>query len=446
VYATNMNSLAMKPIRIGICALLTFSVLAHGVVEPWSEAVLEIGAAILLALWGWLWAFDIKPTLRWNWLLSPILGLWALAVVQYLTRTSAVPFLTEIEILKLSALGIIMFLAVQSFVTLEHWHGFVWFLLTLGFLISLFGVLQYFTFNGKLYWFREVRDSSIVFGPYVSRDHFAGLIELIAPVGLSILVLRAFPRDRVPLLAVLTVLPIGALFLAASRGGIVAFSLEIAVLSGLVFVLDRSREQIFAGAAILLLAAALVAWLGPRRALERFASSRHLEVSEARRIEMMKDSWRIFVDHPVIGTGLGTLREVFPQYETLYDGLTVNHSHNDYLEALAETGLVGGICGFAFLTVLFRGAQIRLAKAKSATDLAFHIGAFTACCGLLAHSFVDFNLHLPANALLFLVQATLATSENQLSVRPAEPVNSPVADYTRETPKGGTFRPHLKEM
>ena len=46
---------------------------------------------------------------------------------------------------------------------------------------------------------------------------------------------------------------------------------------------------------------------------------------------MTSDSWRIFVAHPVLGTGLGTLEEVFPRYATLYDGLVVNHAHNDYV-------------------------------------------------------------------------------------------------------------------
>jgi hypothetical protein len=70
-----------------------------------------------------------------------------------------------------------------------------------------------------------------------------------------------------------------------------------------------------------------------------------LEISESRRSEMARDSWRIFVDHPLWGTGLGTLQEVFPKYETLYDGRVVNHTHNDYVEVLAETGAMGGDSG-----------------------------------------------------------------------------------------------------
>ena len=173
---------------------------------------------------------------------------------------------------------------------------------------------------------------------------------------------------------------------------------------------QRFRNQFVAGTAVLVLASALVAWLGIEPALDRFASFRQLEVTESRRTEMAKDSLRIFFDHPVFGTGLGTLVEVFPRYETLYDGKIVDHSHNDYVEALAETGLIGGGLCAAFLVLLFYEAWARLAEAKNTLDLAFHIGALAGCCGMLIHSLVDFNLHIPSNALLFLLEAGLATS------------------------------------
>ena len=407
----------MKAIRIGICVLLAFSVLAHGAVEPWSEAVLEIGAAVLFVWWGLLFAVGGVTILRWNWLLGPVAGLWAFAVAQYFMRLSAAPVLTENAILKFAALGILLFLAVQAYETLEQWQGFVWFVLLLGFGVSVFGILQHFTFNGKLYWLRELRYGGVPFGPYVNRDHFSGLIELIVPVGLALILLRAEERDRTPLLAILTLLPIGALFLAASRGGIVSFFLEVVVVVVLVFSRRRSgnqrfRNQFVAGAAVLVLASALVAWLGIEPALDRFASFRQLEVTESRRTEMAKDSLRIFFDHPVFGTGLGTLVEVFPRYETLYDGKIVDHSHNDYVEALAETGLIGGGLCAAFLVLLFCQTWARLAEAKNTLDLAFHIGALAGCCGLLNPlSLVDFQPpHIPSNALLFLLEAGLATS------------------------------------
>ena len=400
----------MKGLRIGICALVTFTVLAHGAVEPWSEAVLEIGAGLLLVVWALLLALGSVSKVRWNWLLGPVIGLLVFAGIQYVTNVTAVPFLTYVEILKLGALAILLFLAVQAYETLEHWQGFAWFLLALGFVVSAFGVIQYFTFNGKLYWFREMRFGGVPFGPYVNRNHFAGLIELIVPLGLSILLLRAEDRDRLPLVAVLTLLPVGALSLAASRGGIVSVLVEVALILVLVFLRQGGRKQLIPVAIILVLAGALVGWLGIGQALDRFGSYRKLEVGEARRAEMARDSWRIFQAHPIGGTGLGTLQEVFPGFETLYDGNIVNHSHDDYIEALAETGLIGGLIGIWFLAILFAGAWRNLVRANRPMDLALHIGGIVACSGLLVHSFVDFNLHIPSNALIFLLQAALATS------------------------------------
>ena len=135
-----------------------------------------------------------------------------------------------------------------------------------------------------------------------------------------------------------------------------------------------------------------------------------LETSEGRRVEMLHDTLHDLPDHRVLGTGLGTLQEVFPLYETVYDGLVVNHSHNDYAEALAETGVIGGLCGLAFLVFLFWSAWKILSAEGESRSFAYHAGALVACLGLLVHAGVDFNFHIPSNALIFLLQAALATS------------------------------------
>jgi hypothetical protein len=147
----------MSGIRAGICILAAFAVLAHGAVEPWSEGVLEIGAAILLLAWAWIALTDSDLRLVWNPLLWPLLGFWIVVAIQLAIGVSPVPFLTRIELLKYSALVALFFLFVQSYRTRTQWRNFVWFLLSLGFAVSLFAILQHFTFNGKLYWVRELQ-------------------------------------------------------------------------------------------------------------------------------------------------------------------------------------------------------------------------------------------------------------------------------------------------
>src|SRR5467141_2480656 len=141
----------------------------------------------------------------------------------------------------------VLFLAVQAFWTLEDWRGFVWFGMFFGFLVSLFAVLQHLTSNGKLYWIREISSGVLPFGPYVNRNHFAGFAELILPLALVPLVLGRVRRERWPVVGLFAVLPIGALFLSASRGGLVSLGAELGVVA-LVMILRRTvGKQLLAG-------------------------------------------------------------------------------------------------------------------------------------------------------------------------------------------------------
>jgi len=401
----------MSAIRFGICLLVAFSVLAHGAVEVWSASVLEFGAAALFLFWAVLGVGQPQVQIRWNALFIPFLGLMGLALVQWQLGFSVYPFLTRVELLRLAAYFLLFFLTIQSFRSPTEWRTFVWFLLAFGFGVALFGILQSLTFNGKLYWFRELRHGGIPFGPYVNRNHFAGLMELVAPLGLALLFLHGVQRDKLPLVGLFTVVPLGALFFSASRGGITSFLAEAGLLVIFVWGRPAARAQLRAITLVVLLAGAFVAWLGVGRTLEHFAKFQSVEVSEARRLGMLKDTWRIFLDHPWVGTGLGTLVAVYPRYESYYDGKIADHAHNDYVEMLADTGVIGGLCGSAFLVLLFRPALSRLKFDQNSFTISAHIGALVACSGLLVHSLVDFNLHIPSNALLFFLQAAIATSD-----------------------------------
>ena len=160
-----------------------------------------------------------------------------------------------------------------------------------------------------------------------------------------------------------------------------------------------------------------VSWIGVQQVLERFAGIQSLEVSAGKRAAMRRDSWRLFLDHPVLGTGLGTFEMVFPPYDSLYDGKIANHAHNDYLEALAESGILGGLCCVWFLGIVILNSLKGLTELGSSFGSALNLAGLLACCGILVHSLVDFNLHIPANALLFFISAHLAT----VRLQPTDP-------------------------
>jgi O-antigen ligase len=419
----------MKFLRVGICALVAFSVAAHGGVEDWARAVLETGAGALLILWTARFCFyrhDEEKKIVVTPLLFPLIGLALLALGQLLFRATASTYDTRMELNLLIADCVVLFLAAQVFRASNEWRTFVWFVMVFGFVVSIFGILQQLTFNGKLYWFREMRYGGIPFGPYVNRNHFAAFVELVFPVALVPLVLGKVRKERWIVVGLFGLLPIGALFLSASRGGVISFGVQLAVLILIMILRRTGGEHALAGGLVLLLAFLMVSWLGVHQVLDRFSSLQSLEVTSGKRASMRDDTWRVFLDYPWTGTGLGTLPTVFPAYETLYDAKFVNHAHNDYLEALADTGIVGGACCAAFVGMLFFFSLRQLLQTDKPFAAALHISGLVACVGFLVHSFVDFNLHIPSNALLFFLMAHLATGE----IVPARPENRPATLQT----------------
>jgi O-antigen ligase len=400
----------MTAVRLGICLLVAFSVFAHGAVEVWSESTLEIGAAALFLLWGILVSTKPKSELQWSALNWPFLGILGLGLAQLSLRVSSDPYLTRAELLRVLAYFLLFFLAAQVFRDKAELRGLVWFLVALGFAVGLFAMIQYFTWNGKLYWVRELTAGGMPFGPYVNRNHFAGFVELIAPLGLALIVLRGVRWELAPLVGLLTIVPVTALFTCGSRGGIVVFLFELGLLALVMWMHRAGNVRASAAAMVLLAAGAMIAWVGIGAITERFSQSQSGEVTLSGRTTMLRDAARIFRDHPWVGTGLGTLVAVYPRYASFYDRKIVDHAHDDYVEALAEGGLPAALCGLAFLVLLLRSSWAAIKSNQSPFSLSFHAGALVACGGLLLHSLVDFNLHIPSNALLFVLNAYLASS------------------------------------
>ena len=243
--------------------------------EVWSESLLEMGAGVLFLLWAIVVFKDPRAKIYWSSLNWPILGVIVIGVLQLCFGATPYSFLTRLELLRFGAYLVLFFLLAQSFRERVDLNRLVWFLILLCFGVSLLGIIQHFTSEGTIYWSRALRSGGDPFGPYVNRNHFAGFVELTLPVGLAMLIFRGLRRDLYPLASLLTIVPIGALILSGSRGGIVSFGFEVAVL----WLLAKTHKgpegpRLTAIAIVALAAIALIAWLGAGKALERFSMVR----------------------------------------------------------------------------------------------------------------------------------------------------------------------------
>ena len=338
----------MRFLRFGICLLLAIGILAHGAVEVWAESILEIGAAFLFLLWSFLLFRNPELEIQWQPLNWPLLGILAIGAAQLTFHQTVSSYLTWAELLRVTAYFLVLFLSAQVFREKAELRVLVWFLVIFGFVVGVFAIIQFFTSNGKLYWIRELAAGGAPFGPYVNRNHFAGFMELVAPLGLALLVLRGTRKEQVPLLGLFVMVSVGSLFLSASRGGIAVFLCELVLLAGMAWIGRSGNVRLGAVALVLLAACALVAWLGAGEVMQRFAQVRTGEVSSNRRVEIVKDTWKIFREHPWKGTGLGTFVAVFPKYESYYDGKVVDHAHNDFMEAASDMAFPERSVGWRF--------------------------------------------------------------------------------------------------
>ncbi len=423
----------MRVLRAGICALLAFSVLSFGAVQVWSQSILEGGAALLFLYWALVACRGEGKKVQWNILNWPLLGLIGIGLLQLLFHATAYPFLTRLQLLRLATYFLVFFLFAQAFRSRADLTTLAWCVILFCFAISLLTIIQHFTAGQTIYWMEPVNGSE-PYGPYVNRNHFAGFVELTLPVGLALMAFRGVRRDVLPLMTLFTIVPLGALVLSGSRGGLIGFALEIGILGWVM----RRRRVLRTGRVAMVAAVAVVAlffvfWVGAGLAIQKFSALKSPEVTIGRRISMDRGAAHIFLDHPLKGCGLGTIVAVYPRYETDYDGLRVDHVHNDYLETLAETGLLGGACGALFLWLLYREARKSLAAEQGRFSLGLHVGAMMAVGGLLLHSLVDFNLQLPANALLFLLQAYVVTTPALPSEAARPRVRQRVREYSNVT-------------
>ena len=401
-----------------LVALLIFSPLAFGAVEYWSIATLEFVAVVLAATWiiGGLRGGSLR--LQFNALAASSVGL-----MLWVSAQLALGHTLDRAATRDSLLLLFSYLLVYLAVSNEQWSSrwirrLAMAISTIGFAIAVFGIVQLFSWNGKIYWLREV-DVGIPFGPYVNHNHFAGLMEMTLPTALGIALSERF-NNLLRMLFIFFALIMGmATLLSLSRGGMLSLSLSLVALVYIYRQRQRTRPALLAVGGLALLVVASVAYLDAEPVLRRLLTLQNLgqETSFTSRLQIAGDTLQLIRDHPFSGTGLGTYALAIPRYISHYTSLTWDKAHNDYLQLLSEVGLAGFSFAVWWIVGFFRRA-VKTARNESHPLWAVRIGAFCGCLAVLFHSLVDFNLQIPANALFFVVLAALVTRAD--APRPGE--------------------------
>src|SRR5262249_38808332 len=138
--------------------------------------------------------------------------------------------------------------------------------------LATFALLQGISSNGKIYWLRQPRMGGWIYGPYVNHNHYAGLMEMLAPIPL-ILSLTRLASDKVRMTAAaVAAVMVGTIFLSGSRGGMLAITTELIVLATLLAKQQRGVRSAVGIGLFLAIVLGLLIWVGGPQLSKRIAT------------------------------------------------------------------------------------------------------------------------------------------------------------------------------
>ncbi len=438
------HTLASRFAFLIVCLAIILTALVYGTVHYWALALFFLGGTTIAILWlldGWkLGSFRISR----NVLQLSIIGMLLLGCFQLLPlrrpenigattipligSLSLDPYSTRFILVQTLAL-LIYFAAVLVFVdTPKRLRLLVRTIAVFGFFLAIFGLTQSFTSPDKLYWIRDTPQSQ-AFGPFINRHHFAGYMELTLGLPLGLVFAGAIEKEKKFIYLFAAGLMAVALVMTNSRGGIISLLAELLFLVATMGLRRRRHRKgskqrqppriksaaMKAGLALSLVLALFggVVLLGGEDALTRIVGSVNTDDPTTGRAHFWSVTVDIIKTHPWIGTGLGAFGVVYTGYDSRNGAYRLEQAHNDYLQVLSDAGIIGAVLALFFVVNLFR---MGFTRRDSRDDFRRGVatGAMAGCFAVLVHSFFDFTLHTPANALLFLVLAALATMNGRV--------------------------------
>ena len=359
-----------------LAVLLFLGVLTCWAPGYWPVALVQVGAFIVLA-----WAIVTRQVGGAGPGLCAMAGVVGWGLGQLAGGVTVYRFETGKAVLYWAANASIFVAARAACTANATRNRFLRCLLWFGSLVSLLVVVEYFTSQGKVFWWWASGEDRVL-GPFLYKNECAAFVELVFPLA----VYQSLVDDRDSLVYIgMAATMFAAVITTVSRAGAVLVTgelLGIVLLAwrrGLIPGPSLRRRLAFTAA----LSAALVAVVGWQVTFEKFREPEPYGV----RSELLRSSVAMLAERPMTGFGLGTWPVVYPAYARFDNGLAANHAHNDWAEWAAE----GGVLFLAFLALL------ALWSIRPAVDSLWGIGVPV----VFLHSLVDYPLREPALAAVF---------------------------------------------
>jgi len=324
---------------------------------------------------------------------------------------SPVPASSRLMVMLLLAVAT-TFLATVSLVR-HKWQqrSLVLLLIVTGAAIATYGLVQYINGRNTVWGLtRAEQYFGRAGGTFGCPNHFSGLLEMILPFALAVAFVADWGWTAKIVSCYAVVVMLAGIVFSLSRGGWLSTIGAIFVFSLLVAQSRAARFRIGLLVALGLFVGAVLAWSQSEKVRSRLEESSLDNESFATRVWMWESAAKAFADRPLLGWGPYTFHWTHARYRNPKLQRGPLHVHNDYLQLACDYGIVGIVLFGAALAGVWSLLVHSYRRSGTLSERAMIIAAMTALAAHQAHSAVDFNMHIPSNAIILLMLVGLALS------------------------------------
>ncbi len=386
--------------------LLVFGPLALGGTHAEFFAVMAgLGVTVLLLWLVRLWVAS-GPALLWRPIAWAVAAFLFYAVLRY--HSATVEYTARGELMRVVLYAAVFFVVLNN---LNRSHSANWVvgaMLAVAAFAAMYGIFQVLTKSSSVWnYVRWEGYAGRGSGTYICPNHLAGWLELTLPLGLAFLLAGRLSHLARILVGYAVLVILAGLAATESRG---AWMATVLALLGFFAVLLGQRGQRVPALLLMLLLAGATVWfvMEAKTSSDRVRQVLGLEHLEDARLHVWPAAVKIWQANFWWGAGPAHFDHLFRIYRDPHVQARAERAHNDYLNTLADWGVVGAALVAVALALLFWGV-FRIwrhvqregddFRSKQSNRAAFVLGAATGLVALLLHGVTDFNFHIPANAL-----------------------------------------------
>ncbi|HWP46783.1 MAG TPA: tetratricopeptide repeat protein [Candidatus Limnocylindrales bacterium] len=391
--------------QLGFLFLVFFTPLAFGSIDLWATTVMRLTVGFITLAWILQIYLESKEEPFYLFVRSrtplntPLLLGFILVILN--TCFSIYPYVTREWLYQFLTYCLFYQVLVYHLRTQRQLVGLVSILVIAGSLEAFFGLIRYF--QGFTHLLGREVPQGMMAGTFISPTHFAVYLELIIPLAIGLTFLTRQWEKKL-LLGLLVAIMGTALALSLSRGGIISLLLSLIFLSICLAIRRTDQKPVWILLALFLAILTYLSWIGIMPVIERIEKTwlgGQWDESTLIRLTFWQNSLELLKEAPLLGTGLGTFQYVFLKYAPyLGESLRAFHAESIYIELLVDTGLLGLIVFLWGIQRVFQSALTAYFSPEERSLKLLTLTALTSVLAFLFHGIVDFNLRVPANALL----------------------------------------------